>query len=600
MPRHTHLLRRGSRYYLNVKIPKDLRAAFGKELIRKALDTSDPNEAARLVRFESFRLDAEFAAKRREQREAIERQVKPASPLKISDREAHDIVCEFFVNLEKLAEQWSEDDLPKMGDGVRREVLADLQADATASSGGSGHVLEDDGTHDLENFLTAKGWTIARDTSAYTKLRALFRRARRENTLRTIDRVLCRDVMPRETVFRDVFSHTPAKPVRAVVTLGEMLKRFTQTLADAGRSAGTLRTYEIPCRILREVLGENTSLDSITKDDIERLFKLLQRAPANATKRYHGMTLAQAAEAADKRNDPHRLAGKTLGNYFNNVVAVFNFAVEKRLLVENPARDRYLRETFERGAERKKKAQFTIGELNRLFRAPLYTGCRDDENGYATAGESKPRRARFWLPLVGLFHGFRSNEAAQLYTEDVAEIDGIPVFKIRATLDGSDASDKRLKSRQSERNVPIHPELLRIGFLDYIAERRSDATNPRLFPDNPRGANGYYSSPFGKWFGRFVEKTLGETCKATFHSFRHHFRDAMREAELSTDYVEALGGWGDDKRSAERLYGKGPSLKRLREQIEKVNYPDLDLSHLHPVSNQRACRVRVRSRPPAV
>jgi hypothetical protein len=54
MPRHTHLLRRGSRYYLNIK-------AYEKELIRKALKTSDPHAAAREVRFESFRLDSDYA-----------------------------------------------------------------------------------------------------------------------------------------------------------------------------------------------------------------------------------------------------------------------------------------------------------------------------------------------------------------------------------------------------------------------------------------------------------------------------------------------------------------------------------------------------------
>ena len=55
MPRHTGLLRRGSRYYLNVKVPKDLRAILKKEIIRKALHTSDPHEAARKVRLESLR-----------------------------------------------------------------------------------------------------------------------------------------------------------------------------------------------------------------------------------------------------------------------------------------------------------------------------------------------------------------------------------------------------------------------------------------------------------------------------------------------------------------------------------------------------------------
>ena len=94
MPRHTHLLRRGSRYYLNVKVPLDLRPSYAKELIRKALHTSDPHEARRRVQFEAFRLDSEFEAKRRELLSAKRGERQTPSPLKISDRE---MACPRFL-----------------------------------------------------------------------------------------------------------------------------------------------------------------------------------------------------------------------------------------------------------------------------------------------------------------------------------------------------------------------------------------------------------------------------------------------------------------------------------------------------------------------
>ncbi len=50
MPRHTHLMRRGSRYYLNVKVPTDLRHVLKKEIIRKSLGTSDYGTAIQRVR----------------------------------------------------------------------------------------------------------------------------------------------------------------------------------------------------------------------------------------------------------------------------------------------------------------------------------------------------------------------------------------------------------------------------------------------------------------------------------------------------------------------------------------------------------------------
>lgn len=582
MPRQSGLLCRKGRYYLNIRVPTELRPLYGKkEFFRKALNTSDYHTAASEVRFEVGRVEAEFAAKRREKNAHCAKTPPPVLS-ELSDREAHEIVLGFFIGLEKETAEWCED-TRDYSEEKREHLLENLRVDECVYAGTSKHYEPRDGSTDLANFLKRKGIECPTDSAAFRKLRPLFRRARVESVARAIDRVEGRTVRAHEPYFRDVFADTVAPTARQFVTLGAMLTRFEQWLADAGRRKGTHRTYEIPLRILRQFIGENTSLEAVAKERIEELFKLLRRVPANATQRYRGMTLREAIEAADTRGDAHRLAAKTLKNYFNNIVAIFNFAVEKRLIAENPAKDKYLREIFERGKTTKRKEQFTTEQLTRLFRAPLYTGCRDDEHGYATPGENKPRRGRFWLPLIALFHGFRCNEVAQLYTEDVCEAEGISFFEIREERANGSECDKRLKTKQSKRRVPVHAEIIRMGFLDFVAERRCDDKHPRLFPELPQSATGYFSNPFSKWFARFLTASLGDTCKATFHSFRHAFRDALRNGDVSIEYAEALGGWGLMARSAERDYGQGPSLSRLREEIEKVKYPDLDLSHLHSV-----------------
>ena len=44
-------------------------------------------------------------------------------------------------------------------------------------------------------------------------------------------------------------------------------------ITDAKRSGGTLCTYEVPCRLLKEVLGEKTPVASVTKERLEHLLK---------------------------------------------------------------------------------------------------------------------------------------------------------------------------------------------------------------------------------------------------------------------------------------------------------------------------------------
>jgi hypothetical protein len=64
VPKYPRLQKRGSRYFLRVKVPTDLRSAVGKREIRKALGTSDPREALKEVRKASAETDAMFDAVR--------------------------------------------------------------------------------------------------------------------------------------------------------------------------------------------------------------------------------------------------------------------------------------------------------------------------------------------------------------------------------------------------------------------------------------------------------------------------------------------------------------------------------------------------------
>lgn len=580
MPRQSGLLRRKDRYYLNVRVPTELRKLYGKEFVRESLGTSEFREAVREVRFRLGQVEAEFAEKRR-QLERNGSRVKAKPPIAaITDREAHRLVYRWFIQLEKDSEEWYANEGSKLDDDDKDEVTDNLRLDETCLCGGSREYMPDDGSSYLDSFLKSEGLECEKDSAPYHKLREVFRRARLENVHRNMARVGLQPISPRDSLFNDVFAHTAESPARAVTTLGEMLDRFAKTIVDLNRSESTRRTYEIPCRLLRENLGENTPLNEITRENIEALLDLLRRAPSNATKRYPGRTLKQAIAEADKREDSKRLSPKSQANYYNNIVAIFSFAVEKRLMAENPARDRWLREGFTKEHKGGEKPQFSLEELNKMFRAPLYVGCQDDGNGFAKPGPSRLRRGRFWLPVLSLFHGFRCNEAAQLYTEDVKEEDGIPFFEIREEREDGSKCDKRLKTKQSKRRVPIHPEVLKMGFMEFFQQRQRDKLEERLFPDLSIGASGYFSDPFSKWFRRFVKTTLGAGCRATFHSFRHTFRDALTEAGVPIPDVEAIGGWELMQRSAERGYGKGPSLRRLRDQMKLAKYPGLDLSHL--------------------
>lgn len=79
---------------------------------------------------------------------------------------------------------------------------------------------------------------------------------------------------------------------------------------------------------------------------------------------------------------------------------------------------------------------------------------------------------RYWIPLVGLYSGMRQGEICQLYVDDIQQYDDIWCFNV------NDSGDKRVKNLASKRIVPVHPNLIKIGFLDYVEGMRSSEQPP--------------------------------------------------------------------------------------------------------------------------
>lgn len=572
VPGYSRLFRRGAIYYFRVSVPQDLRRTIGKSEIIKSLRTADFHEAKRLVALESLSADSLIDSARmkiRGDRPPV-RQVA-----ELSDVEIRRLAIERFIRLEQvLEEDYSAQgrfyDASDLEQAIENTEMDYAMMAASNEDGEQYRYFLD---RSLDQFLAEKGIEVAKSSRTYQRLSEFFQRAEMVHQRRRIARYQGLPQPLDEPMFRDIHAGTLLPRPAHSVTLGELLDRFLAFIR-AERSETTFSTYQTPTRVMREVLGEATRLDDITRESIDRLFELLKKRPQNTAQHYVGLTTEQAIAAAELRGDGKKLSAKSLQNYYTNVLAIFNFAVDEKMLSENPAKIRSLREEF-RKREPKKKPLFTADQLSKIFHSAQYQhGFR---NNSTTA---KPfEGGRFFVPLLALFQGLRCNEACQLYVEDIKEERGIPFLAIREEREDGTGCEKRLKNYASKRNVPIHPTLIRAGFMNFVSERRDRDDSSCLFPELPLGKTGRYSNPFSKWFAGFLSRTFDAKPAATFHSFRHHFRDAAREGSVGIEAVERLGGWKSHA-SQEREYGQGLSIEMLRAEIEKIEYPHLDLSHL--------------------
>jgi integrase len=214
-------------------------------------------------------------------------------------------------------------------------------------------------------------------------------------------------------------------------------------------------------------------------------------------------------------------------------------------------------------------------ELSVLFNSPIYV-----EGARPKGGKGE---AAFWLPLLALYSGARLNELAPMCADDV-KLDASSGVRFVTVIEDEDTG-RSVKTEASLRAVPIHPELIRIGFMDFVEhERASDGQSARLFPHLRQGSKGGYGEAFSKWFGRY-KRSLGiNNEQSVFHSFRHGFKDALRAASVNEDVNDALTGHSGGNPVA-RGYGWDDMVRRfgfstLNAAVEKAQYPGLDLSAL--------------------
>ena len=372
------------------------------------------------------------------------------------------------------------------------------------------------------------------------------------------------------------------QPNKRSITIKELHERYMADPSIA-RSPKTLIAYQsIYARVLG-LMDENTRIDQITREDCRTLLNAVRLLPAHAVKLYGHIPLPQMVERA-KAEGRHPMSPTTINSYVQRFSTLLNWAVKEDYLDKNPARG--LR-VIDPVRKKDKRLPFSTEQLNIIFNAPIYTGCKDDERGYAEIGTARPRRSKFWIPLIGLYSGMRLNEICQLNKEDIRKIDDIPCFVVTTDASGK-GDDKRLKTRNAERIIPVHPMLIKIGFLDFV-RKRQNGSHPKLFNDLQMAASGYYSDLFSKWFIQFLNNCGAKRPKTSFHSFRHNFRDAMREAKIDKDIAYALGGWAsdrpDDTAVTAENYGNGYKTIHLFQAIKQVAYLEMKVIWLHHPEN---------------
>ncbi|MBX7482973.1 site-specific integrase [Qipengyuania qiaonensis] len=325
-------------------------------------------------------------------------------------------------------------------------------------------------------------------------------------------------------------------------------------------SASTRKALVPVFRLLRDVYPGRAA-GSITRQEARELVAMLQKVPTQIGKRkeLRGLAVPEAVEKNAALGFP-TLRPKTINDgYLLHIASIWNWAARELLVTGNPFTGLTVPDPV---ADRDRRDPFSPAQLSALFSSTPWN---------LPWAKDRDRPGAYWVPLICLFNGLRNGEACGLRVEDVYEVEGQSVLHVR------EYEGRTIKTPEARAELPIHPELLRLGFMDFVADQRK-AGAVGLFPDGKPSNRGQHGAKLGERFSAHVRALGLEGTKLGMHSFRHNFEDALRAAEIAPRTALALArrkepGSGDG-------YGDGLSMRQKSKALAKIQYASLDLSHL--------------------
>lgn len=273
----------------------------------------------------------------------------------------------------------------------------------------------------------------------------------------------------------------------------------------------------------------------------------------------------------------------------------FALAKTRGLCTNNPVSEMDAMPKISASDEKKRKKprhSYSVTQLNILF----------ESDWYNPAAQNWAQRmkwdlgARYWTPLLCLYHGLRIREALQLHAHDIEP--GVhPLLRIQAET-GADGEEgalpaRRLKNDATKRAVPVHPVLLKLGFMEFVSASARRGRHSPLFPSaipEKGGKNPMWGRAYEQRFVPFVRDALAFGPGFGNHSFRHTLEDCLRNIQLEEVWPAGLAQFysgrtlpsDKDKEffrqlGSERLYGEGFDPSRILRYVEKIQYNGIKL-----------------------
>jgi len=355
--------------------------------------------------------------------------------------------------------------------------------------------------------------------------------------------------------FREALTSAAIKRAQ-ILEAKEPLTRTTRNLAP---SSGNPSAY-----YLRDIYDRWVKSKPLSNDAINTCMRaLLLYEEQTDNPPLHLLTRAQGDSFRAWLQEPERkTSSKTAYDRFTWIKTLLKYAFR-----DLEAISRHPWEGIELFKETtNQRRPWSTTELQTLFGQPLFQKYELPKDW--RCGQD----AAYWIPLLGLYTGARLSELAQLRTVDILSAGEIPSISITNL-----GSNQQLKTLASKRTIPIHSELIRLGFLGYANKIKAD-NQDSLWPQLSKRKSkpgGYFSN----WFGEY-RACIGLKGYPDFHCFRHTVRSKLGESETSEHVIDTILGHEIKGSVGAKVY-MHRTLKTLQAGVEQLTYQELSMPSIY-------------------
>ncbi|MCS5543118.1 MAG: site-specific integrase, partial [SAR324 cluster bacterium] len=306
--------------------------------------------------------------------------------------------------------------------------------------------------------------------------------------------------------------------------LSEMKEEFIGERLLSGFSPKSTRELESTIDDLIEIIGDIPIL-KVTPNNARDFKKIISSLPKyrNQSPRYRGLTIKQilsldGVEGQEPKNINKliyrvRVFFKWLKNNYSEYVPQNHF---DGLSIQEKKFD-------------KPRDIFTNKELHKIFDTTPFL------NNTIRNPHRRNKLASYFVPIIAIHTGMRLEEICQLRLEDVYKEGTVDI--IRVTI----SKETKLKTVTSQRIVPIHENLKRVGFLEYCNYMKKQKKE-RVFWDLTKSRDGYGRN-IGRYFMEYLRKVgVYEFQSKVFHSLRHSFITNLLQNGVREEVVNGLCG----------------------------------------------------------